>query len=329
MTTDTTGVFKSTEIQHRQASNNDDGMDLTGPGTSTGCSTSQAEVSGHALPSIDTDADWKTALTLRQRKKQASERRRGNAPAKHDAETNTDIKNPASLKRRKTPKLPPLPKDDFKIVIRPHPFLPLCNIITPALATAIIESCNHQFSGEHFLLRIKPGSNIAIFSTPHQEVAMKARGIRLLTINGNAHAVKAYAATGEDALRGVVHGIPQHTPSETLLGNMRVRTQGVELLQARMIGDTQSANLTFSGPVLPKTVYYYGGELLCHPFRATIQVWKICRDKGHRADVCLILRDEFAMYAASRTPAKVTPVSRTVPRAERPISPGIRAALSA
>ncbi|KAL1479727.1 hypothetical protein MTO96_051626 [Rhipicephalus appendiculatus] len=115
---------------------------------------------------------------------------------------------------------------------------------------------------------------------------MKARGIRLLTINGTAHAVKAYAATGEDALRGVVHGIPQHTPTETLLGNMRIRTQGVKLLQARMIGDTQSATLTFSGPILPKTVYYYGGELLCHPFRATVQVCKICRDKGHRADVC-------------------------------------------
>ncbi|KAH7976958.1 hypothetical protein HPB52_021925 [Rhipicephalus sanguineus] len=285
MTTDTTGVFKSTEIQHRQASNNDDGMDLTGPGTSTGCSTSQAEVSGHALPSIDTDADWKTALTLRQREKQASERRRGNAPAEHDAETNTDIKDPASLKRRRTPKLPPLPKGDFKIVMRPHPGLPLRNITTPALATAIIESCNHQFSGEHFLLRLKPGSSIAIFSTPHQ-VAMKAWGIRLLTINGNAHAAKAYAATGEDSLRGVVHGIPQHSPSETLLGNLRVRTQGVELLQARMIGDTQSANLTFSGPVLPKTVYDYGGELLCHPFRTTIQVCKICRDKGHRGDVC-------------------------------------------
>lgn len=65
-----------------------------------------------------------------------------------------------------------------------------------------------------------------------------------------------YAATGEDALRGVVHGIPQHTPPETLLANMRVRTHGVELVQARMIGDTKSAALTFSGPILPKTVYY-------------------------------------------------------------------------
>ncbi|KAH8032875.1 hypothetical protein HPB51_003258 [Rhipicephalus microplus] len=100
------------------------------------------------------------------------------------------------------------------------------------------------------------------------------------------HAVKAYAATGEDALEGVVHGIPQHTATKTLLGNMWIRTQGVKLLEAHVIGDTQSANLIFSKPVLPKIVYYYGGELLRHPFRATMQVCKICRGKGHREDVC-------------------------------------------
>ncbi|KAH7944110.1 hypothetical protein HPB52_015716 [Rhipicephalus sanguineus] len=67
---------------------------------------------------------------------------------------------------------------------------------------------------------------------------------------------------------------------------MRVRTHGVELIQARMIGDTKSATLTFSGPILPKVVYYYGGELVCHPFRATVQVCKLCRVRGHRTDVC-------------------------------------------
>ncbi|KAL1467999.1 hypothetical protein MTO96_025831 [Rhipicephalus appendiculatus] len=106
MATETTGVFSSTETQHRQASNEDDGMDLTGPGTSTGYSTSQTEVSGSAQPSpndADNATDWKTVLTLRQRKKQASERKRSNAPAKHDAETNTDTKRPLSLKKKKAP----------------------------------------------------------------------------------------------------------------------------------------------------------------------------------------------------------------------------------
>ncbi|KAL1442449.1 hypothetical protein MTO96_030793 [Rhipicephalus appendiculatus] len=195
MATKRAGIFTSTENQHRQASNDDDGINLTGSGTSAGYSTNQTEVSRSTLPSsndADNDADWQTVIILRKRKKQASERKRSNAPAKHDAETDTDTKRPPSLKRKKACKLPPLLKDYFKIVPRPHRGLPLRNVITPALAIAIIESCKHQFSGEHFLLRIKPASNIAIFSTPHQGVAMKAPGILLLTINVTAHAVKAY-----------------------------------------------------------------------------------------------------------------------------------------
>ncbi|KAH7934458.1 hypothetical protein HPB52_025707 [Rhipicephalus sanguineus] len=125
-----------------------------------------------------------------------------------------------------------------------------------------------------------------ILSTPHQEVAAKARGIELLTVNGHTHAVKVYAAAAEEAIE-VVYGIPQHIPAETLLANLRVCTHGVELIQARMIGDTKSATLTFRGPILPKVVYYYGGELVCHPFRASVQVCKLCRVRGHRMDFCI------------------------------------------
>ncbi|KAL1477926.1 hypothetical protein MTO96_035355 [Rhipicephalus appendiculatus] len=259
-------------------------IDLSGPGASTDAHDKHGKASFSNTPSTDSDkdADRKTVLTLRQRKQQALEPKRANAAVQDASKTNAY----SQPKKKKTYKLPPLPKDDFKIIIRPHQGLPLRNIVSPALAAAIIAACDHQITGEQFLLRIKPGSNIVILSTPHQEVAAKARGIQHLTINGHKHAVNVYAAAGEEALRGVVHGIPPHTPAETLVANMRVRTHGVELIQARMIGDTTSATLTFSGPILPKVVYYYGRELVCHPFRATVQVCKLCRVRGHRTDVC-------------------------------------------
>ncbi|KAH8034345.1 hypothetical protein HPB51_023349 [Rhipicephalus microplus] len=77
-----------------------------------------------------------------------------------------------------------------------------------------------------------------------------------------------------------------NTSTETLMAHLRVRTHGVEIIPARMIGTTKSAAITFFGPTLPRTVYYYGGELRCYPFRPTIQVCKVCRENGHRADVC-------------------------------------------
>ncbi|KAH7981736.1 hypothetical protein HPB52_000982 [Rhipicephalus sanguineus] len=183
-------------------------------------------------------------------------------------------------------KLPPLPKDDYKIDIRPHQGLPLKVTAAPALARAIIEACGNQFTDEKFILLINRGSNIAILSTKYSEVAELVRKLQQLAINARPHQVRTYVATGEEALRGVVRGIQPNTSIETLMTHLRIRTQCVELVQTIMIGNTKSAALTFYGDKLPRTVYLNGRELICHPFRAILQVCKVCRGKGHRADVC-------------------------------------------
>lgn len=225
------------------------------------------------------NANWQAVKSAKQRKQEALERRRGNAEPRNQFQTSTST-------YKKLPKLPPLPKDDYKIVIRPNQGLPLRNILTPTLAQAIIDACQAAFKDDQFILRINPGSNIAILSTKYEAVADKARLIRTLVLNGRAHAVRAYAANGDDTLRGVIHGVPMNTSTDTLMAHLRVRTQGVEIITARMIGTTKSAAITFFGPTLPRAVYYYGGELRCYPFRPTIQVCKVCREKGHRTDVC-------------------------------------------
>ncbi|KAL1437826.1 hypothetical protein MTO96_048525 [Rhipicephalus appendiculatus] len=240
--------------------------------------TVSRDATGHQSHAEE-DASWQAVKSTKQRKQEALERRRSNAGPQDQFKTGTST-------FKKLPKLPPLPKDDYKIVIRPNQGLPLRNILTPTLAQAIIQACKAAIKDDQFILRINPGSNIAILSTKYEEVAEKARLIRTLVLNGRAHAVRAYAANGDDTLRGVIHGVPMNTSTETLMAHLRVRTHGVEIITARMIGTTKSAAITFFGPTLPRTVYYYGGELRCYPFRPTIQVCKVCREKGHRTDVC-------------------------------------------
>ncbi|KAH7951989.1 hypothetical protein HPB52_016425 [Rhipicephalus sanguineus] len=228
------------------------------------------------------DASWQAAKSTKKRKQEAQEaleRRRGSAGPQDQVKTGTST-------FKTLPKLPPLPKDDYKIIIRPNQGLPLRNILTATLAQAIIEACQAGIRDDQFILRINPGSNIAILSTKYEEVADKVRLIRTLVLNGRAHAVRAYAANGDDTLRGVIHGVPMNTSTETLMAHLRVRTHGVEIITARMIGTTKSAAIKFFGPTLPRAIYYYGGELRCYPFHPTIQVCKVCREKGHRADVC-------------------------------------------
>lgn len=146
-------------------------------------------------------------------------------------------------------------------MIRPHQGLPLKNFTSSQLAGAVITACRGQVSGDQFLLRIKPGSNILVVSTPEQATADHIRHITEISVNGSTHAVKAYVSTGEGTGKGVIHGLTPHTPAETLMANLRIRTQGVEILRARMLGDTKTAVVTFYGPTIPRYVYYMGGEL--------------------------------------------------------------------
>ncbi|KAH7985094.1 hypothetical protein HPB49_026605 [Dermacentor silvarum] len=115
---------------------------------------------------------------------------------------------------------------------------------------------------------------------------MAMRSVTSLKINGKLHPVNAYVTPGEGTRKGVIHGIEPHTSSETIKESIRFRTQGVELVEARMLGDSQSAVLTFFGDVLPRYIYYRGGEKECIPFRNTVQFCRACGKVGHRTDVC-------------------------------------------
>lgn len=237
----------------------------------------------------DDDGDWQTVLTVRQKKALARAGKKATFSEGGYESSGPSFKppvQPANKKKFKTRRLPPLPKDDIKVIVRPHQGLPIRELTAPQIAEAVINACQGKVNGNQFLLRLKPGSNIFIISTPTEEVANIARRITGLTLNGRLHAVSAYAAVGEDTKKGVIHGIAPHTSPETLLANLRLRTQGVDILRARMLGETKTAVITFFGPIVPRYVYYMGGELPCFPYKNTIQFCKTCKQTGHRTDVC-------------------------------------------
>ncbi|KAH8034550.1 hypothetical protein HPB51_025673 [Rhipicephalus microplus] len=164
-------------------------------------------------------------------------------------------------------RLPTLTKDDFKIVVRPHQGLPVKTLTSPLLADAVIEACNVKISGEQFLLRIKQGSNIFIVSTPHQTVADHMRRITTLKTNGRPHSVNAYVATSEGTSKGVTHGLDPHTTPEALKANLRIRTQGIEILQARMFKNIKTAVITSFGGITPRYAITMAENLLATPTR--------------------------------------------------------------
>lgn len=189
---------------------------------------------------------------------------------------------------QKKKKLPPLPKTDYKVIIRPKKGMEVKKFMPAQFSKAIVAACNNPTSCDYskFIVRPRTGSNIIIVSTPHEETADVIRRITSLFLEGKTYAVNVYLAAPEDVIRGVIHGVDPNSPSEELLANIRLRTQGVEIVQARMLGRSRTAVLTFMGPILPRYVIYYGGETACYPYRPTQQICQVCLKPGHRADVC-------------------------------------------
>ncbi|KAL1433407.1 hypothetical protein MTO96_012613 [Rhipicephalus appendiculatus] len=197
----------------------DEGMDFSEPHSAhrqikDGCNGGGTDL--HDAPAStqpnagDDDEGWRTVLTVRQRKLQARERQQASWSGPGTDKQAQGLSN--NHRKPKYRKLPPLPRDDFKVVIRPHQGLPIRTLTSPLLAEAVIAACGNKIHGENFMLRLKPGSNIIIVSTPHQEVAELVRKITSLKVNGRPHAVNAYVATGDGAVRGVIDGLPPTYP---------------------------------------------------------------------------------------------------------------------
>ncbi|KAH7939236.1 hypothetical protein HPB52_009311 [Rhipicephalus sanguineus] len=244
------------------------------------------------------NGQWQVAMSLRQRKRVRKQERAAldDSVARGVTESNSrgartlaeERRGRASERDRRRTRAAPLSKNDMKIIMRPRPGLIVKELKTYEVARAIEhasgdpEACNSH----KFLLRLRNGSNIIIASTPYEDVAEKILKIKTLELNGTNYPVNTYISTPAGYLKGVVHGLERETPEAELLSHLRVRTQGVTIVQARMLGQSQTAVITFDGPILPRFVYYYGGEMPCVPYQPTRQYCKLCKSQGHRTDVC-------------------------------------------
>ncbi|KAH7965030.1 hypothetical protein HPB49_002880 [Dermacentor silvarum] len=190
---------------------------------------------------------------------------------------------------------PPLPRNDMKIVIRPKPGLAVKDLQTHQVARAISQASGspQEYRGEDFVLRLRPGSNIIVVTTPYERTAALVLKMTSLNIQGKQHLVNAYISTPEYLLKGgiresicIIYGIDEGTTEDELMANLRVRTQGVKIMHARMFGKTRTTIILFDGPIVPQYVYCYGGEIPCRIYQPTRQFCYTCRNVGNRADVC-------------------------------------------
>ncbi|KAH7934348.1 hypothetical protein HPB49_025031 [Dermacentor silvarum] len=185
------------------------------------------------------------------------------------------------------PRLPPLPKGDLKVVIRPTRGLALKQYPDHAISAAIVMSCQTPARVEgKYVVRPHKGSNILIVSTPHEETADEICQLTHLKLANQAHPVRAYVPFSPQTIRGVIHGLDPNNTRETLMKGLWVRDTRIKILDARILGTSTTALLTIDGPHLPRLVYHGGCEYPCHQFTLARQFCQMCMQSGHRPDVC-------------------------------------------
>lgn len=216
-------------------------------------------------------------------------RRRSKKVKPQNTEATISVSQPTPQRAlTRQPRLPPLPRDDFKIIIRPRGALNLANLETIHLSRAIAEKTRQHTrdrpNSTTFQVRMDRIQNIAIASTPSEDLARHIRDIPTLRFGDNEYEVTAYIAAPDDSARGVVRGIPPETTGQELIDNLY--SPGYEILSARMIGKTSTALITFTGKQLPKYVIFEHAALPCSWYLPTRHACYICHEIGHRADVC-------------------------------------------
>ncbi|KAH7977309.1 hypothetical protein HPB49_000577 [Dermacentor silvarum] len=105
-----------------------------------------------------------------------------------------------------------------------------------------------------------------------------------LSLGQRVYPITTYFAAPDNSCKGIVPELVPGTPSSMLVDELLA--PGTQVLQARMMGQTNVALVTFEGLKVPRYVRFYTAKLRSYPHRPRQLVCKICRKLGHWADYC-------------------------------------------
>ncbi|KAH7948695.1 hypothetical protein HPB49_000969 [Dermacentor silvarum] len=122
--------------------------------------------------------------------------------------------------------------------------------IARAIGTAaqLSKSTLHQLT-----IRIRRQQNVAEVETPDEELAPRLQLVKALCLANKEYEVLAYVAAPEYSCKRVISGIERDTTPTTLI--MNLRSPMAQVLDARMMGNSNPAIITFSDIQVPRYIY--------------------------------------------------------------------------
>ncbi|KAH9367749.1 hypothetical protein HPB48_010328 [Haemaphysalis longicornis] len=180
---------------------------------------------------------------------------------------------------------PRLPDADYKVIFRPRTGLRISAWTDRQIAQGLqlASGIPEEIFNVHVTVQSQPIQNLIIASTPDERCARALSSTMLVHLGATTYELQPYLKSGA----GVIHGLDQDTTTAQLPHILApTGINGASIIDARMLGTTTSALITFEGKHVPFYVKAYGTLYRCRPYRQTVKHCSLCGELGHRRDVC-------------------------------------------
>ncbi|KAH7948997.1 hypothetical protein HPB49_004077 [Dermacentor silvarum] len=122
--------------------------------------------------------------------------------------------------RKPAPRPAPLPLDDYKLLMRPRSRLDVAKLAPSELSLALLQATNTTWREANLRLRIDHNQNMATVSTPTKDMAMKLIEVSKIKVGETEHSVEMYGLAPDDAVKGVIHGVPTRLTIQQIKENI-------------------------------------------------------------------------------------------------------------
>ncbi|KAG0444330.1 hypothetical protein HPB47_013920, partial [Ixodes persulcatus] len=233
------------------------------------CSNIEVVVEGDVIAPEDLNADWIPVHTARKKARQPK------IPSTKPSNPIERLASRSSLRpgsKQRSPQLPRLPDDDYKIVIPARPYF---------------NAAQTNYDAERAdQIRINATQNSILISTPSEERARTYFNLHTLRIGEENYPLATYVADPANTSRGIIFDVPEYDTPENISRYLIDYNHDPAILLARRMGKTNSVQIVFDSLDVPHWVSYHGAPYRCVLFRHKTEACNIRWKIGHRADVC-------------------------------------------
>lgn len=231
---------------------------------------------------------WTTAISKRKLQRQPGVSDRASSTQRGSGRGGSRTPTAGGVKKRlaAASRLPRLPREHFRIIVRPRGGLNVRTIsqikVTQALAMAA-QLAPAETEGDIVCPNVV--QNIYVVSTPTEKNARAYANVQVLLVGSARYEVNSYLAAPDNTCKGIVRGVDLDF-DHNQLRDMIVQPRNPKALEVKRIKDTTTIVVLFDGLKVPDYVMCGASMLRCTLYRRQTDVCYACGRLGHRADVC-------------------------------------------